>query len=522
MSYIPINFCDEDGRRNCGLTAGVQGESGVNGLQFNIPEEYWNWSIVVDVENANGEKYQYEISDMINGVATYEFTSIDLKYKGKLKIDLLLINGSNIWKPFRGEFAVKESICAGGYLRGQPPVIMTSGIASTISGYENRIASLEESENTVASDTTLGKVKVGAGLSITEDGVLSADAGSGAAGQDGQDGQDGVSPVVSITEISGGNRVTITDAEHPNGQSFDVMDGESAQGGTRVNPDWCENDTASNSYINNRPFYDGGSETYPSTVSYLPVSDPSDDDLGKYFVLEDNEYIQTEDSEVDSEKTYYIKAGFVYDSTAEPDQIIEDTSPMFRIGDAVDEDLFVSISPQNIHLLMSVYLGGAQYAAQYGTASDFGSEVVVESGDGVQGLLIGDVPYMLNIPSDVDGFAGAGLYCVVSFGEESGVNFAAYITSVDIADIHQLDEKFIPETAFPSIDVEYLDQGSPTGYKITINNRGKSEEIYIYNGQQGENGQSGTTPVKGTDYWTASDIADIKAYCENAIANGAW
>ena len=81
MSYIPINFCDEDGRRNCGLTAGVQGESGVNGLQFNIPEEYWNWSIVVDVENANGEKYQYEISDMINGVATYEFTSIDLKYK---------------------------------------------------------------------------------------------------------------------------------------------------------------------------------------------------------------------------------------------------------------------------------------------------------------------------------------------------------------------------------------------------------------------------------------------------------
>lgn len=47
----------------------------------------------------------------------------------------------------------------------------------------------------------------------------------GPAGADGQDGQDGVSPEVTITEITGGHRVTITDADHPSGQSFDVMDG---------------------------------------------------------------------------------------------------------------------------------------------------------------------------------------------------------------------------------------------------------------------------------------------------------
>lgn len=36
----------------------------------------------------------------------------------------------------------------------------------------------------------------------------------------------GVSPAVTVTEIEGGHEVTITDADHPDGQSFNVMDGE--------------------------------------------------------------------------------------------------------------------------------------------------------------------------------------------------------------------------------------------------------------------------------------------------------
>lgn len=39
-------------------------------------------------------------------------------------------------------------------------------------------------------------------------------------------GDDGVSPGVTVTAISGGHRVIITDAEHPLGQSFDVLDGD--------------------------------------------------------------------------------------------------------------------------------------------------------------------------------------------------------------------------------------------------------------------------------------------------------
>ena len=47
-------------------------------------------------------------------------------------------------------------------------------------------------------------------------------------GATGAAGADGVSPEVTITSITGGHRVTITDADHPSGQSFDVMDGAGA------------------------------------------------------------------------------------------------------------------------------------------------------------------------------------------------------------------------------------------------------------------------------------------------------
>lgn len=46
----------------------------------------------------------------------------------------------------------------------------------------------------------------------------------------GDPGEDGYSPVVTITEIEGGHRVTITDETHPQGQSFDVMDGSGGSG----------------------------------------------------------------------------------------------------------------------------------------------------------------------------------------------------------------------------------------------------------------------------------------------------
>lgn len=51
----------------------------------------------------------------------------------------------------------------------------------------------------------------------------------GQKGDTGSNGADGVSPTVSISDITGGHRVTITDANGT--QSFDVMDGADGSGG---------------------------------------------------------------------------------------------------------------------------------------------------------------------------------------------------------------------------------------------------------------------------------------------------
>lgn len=64
-------------------------------------------------------------------------------------------------------------------------------------------------------------------------GQAGADGQDGKDGKDGQDGADGVSPEVTVASITGGHSVTITDADHPGGQTFNVMDG---QDGAQGNP----------------------------------------------------------------------------------------------------------------------------------------------------------------------------------------------------------------------------------------------------------------------------------------------
>lgn len=41
-------------------------------------------------------------------------------------------------------------------------------------------------------------------------------------------------------------------------------------------------------------------------------------------------------------------------------------------------------------------------------------------------------------------------------------------------------------------------------------------------GDKGESGADGYTPIRGTDYWTAADIAEIKGYVDEAILGGSW
>lgn len=57
----------------------------------------------------------------------------------------------------------------------------------------------------------------------------------------GRPGQDGYSPTVTIQQIQGGYCVTITDAAHPTGQTFDILDGENGDDGATFTPNVASN-----------------------------------------------------------------------------------------------------------------------------------------------------------------------------------------------------------------------------------------------------------------------------------------
>lgn len=99
------------------------------------------------------------------------------------------------------------------------------------------------------------------------------------------EGEDGYSPEVTITTITGGHRVTITDKDHPQGQSFDVMDGQGGGGGTSdytglTNKPQINGHTLSG----NQSATDLGLGTYSKPASGIPKTDLASDvqaSLGK-------------------------------------------------------------------------------------------------------------------------------------------------------------------------------------------------------------------------------------------------
>lgn len=80
----------------------------------------------------------------------------------------------------------------------------------------------------------------------------------------GTDGDDGYSPAVTIVTIAGGHRITITDKDHPQGQSFDVLDGQGG-GGTSDYTD-----------LTNKPQINGHTLTGKQTAEQLGLATPSD------------------------------------------------------------------------------------------------------------------------------------------------------------------------------------------------------------------------------------------------------
>lgn len=63
---------------------------------------------------------------------------------------------------------------------------------------------------------------------------------------------------------------------------------------------------------------------------------------------------------------------------------------------------------------------------------------------------------------------------------------------------------------------------SGTTLYVTSASGTTSANLKGQDGTNGKDGSNGYTPVRGTDYWTPTDIAEIKSYVDNAILGGEW
>ena len=74
--------------------------------------------------------------------------------------------------------------------------------------------------------------------------------------------------------------------------------------------------------------------------------------------------------------------------------------------------------------------------------------------------------------------------------------------------------------ATPNIQIGAVETLEPTE-QATVTQTGTPENpifnFGIPKGVQGENGQDGYTPIRGTDYWTEQDIATIQSYIDNQL-----
>ncbi len=79
--------------------------------------------------------------------------------------------------------------------------------------------------------------------------------------------------------------------------------------------------------------------------------------------------------------------------------------------------------------------------------------------------------------------------------------------------LHYPDDADVPEVSLNGDGELILTLAKDSSYSLNI---GKVV------GNTGPQGKDGYTPVKGTDYWTEADKAEIKSYVDEAILGGAW
>ncbi len=189
-----------------------------------------------------------------------------------------------------------------------------------------------------------------------QDGAPGAQGPAGPAGANGQDGADGLTPVITVEEITGGHRVTVTIGEETP-EVFDVMDGEKgADGdpGVGVPAGGTTGQVLKKKSDNNYDTEWGtGGGGGASTLSELDDTDINNPEEGQILVMngdgdwknQDAPAIPTKTSDLTNDSNFVVDASYVHTdnnyTTTEKDKLAglvnyDDTALSGRVSDIED------------------------------------------------------------------------------------------------------------------------------------------------------------------------------------------
>ena len=165
---------------------------------------------------------------------------------------------------------------------------------------------------------------------------------------------------------------------------------------------------------------------------------------------------------------------------------------------------------------------------------DFSFTFKTDDWDGADKWIIlrkGDEIYRVNLINDsVPKEAGLnlpeGIWHVSLFGEKAeGSRITTNSVTIEVEKSSVSDGEVLPVIELS--EAEQISAKAQSAFDMAKEIMDKIESGEIGGGSggsgtQGPAGEDGYTPVRGIDYWTAEDIAEIKSYVDEAILGGEW
>lgn len=289
----------------------------------------------------------------------------------------------------------------------------------------------------------------------------------GSEGPAGSDGQDGVSPSVSVSEITGGHRVSIQDAVGTS--SFDVMDGKDGKDGQSGA---AGADGTTPTIGANGNWYVGQTDTgVPATGPAGPALTVTNtaavgqtvrvtavNDEGQpteWEAVDMPEQVQADWNQNDSTSADYVKNRTHYEESTYVDYILN------RGGTP-----FVGLSMPEVGETMTVKINGVE-----------STETVKEAESSIFGA---SYKYIGNIDFDSLTSGGTG-WCVAEVqGHASGLANPDTTITIETIVVHKINNKFINFDGFVRT-FDYYFKGNFNIYKTLYDDNGNECSLYVYN-----------------------------------------